>query len=230
MNSVEIIDTKNTLKNEVHQLISNAKKEVRMLNDSEMNRVEEIKEELRKLNGELEELEKDTQLPENINIEKNKRQMETKNFSLVAAIRNAASNKQQDELTQAVIDAGQENMRNSQTKYQGQIQIPSAEFRTITKATEGTDVVATDIYDIAQAIHDHSVLSELGCRVITGLVGDVQFLLLQQLMQLGSLRLLQLLQQLQLSLRLNLLLRDSVVLSLFQRCSWLRIQPVLKEQ
>ena len=175
MNSVEIIDTKNTLKNEVHQLISNAKKEVRMLNDSEMNRVEEIKEEIRKLNGELEELEKDTQLPEDINIEKNKRQMEKKNFSLVAAIRNAASNKQQDELTQAVIDAGQENMRNIQTKYQGQIQIPSAEFRTITKATEGTDVVATDIYDIAQAIHDHSVLSELGCRVITGLVGDVQF-------------------------------------------------------
>ena len=173
MNSVELMDKKNILKEEAKQITSNARQEIRMLSDEENTKIKEIKEEITKINEELRSFE-DIQLPETINL-KPKKQMENKNFSLVAAIRNAASNKQQDELTQAVIDAGQENMRMSQTTYTGQIQLPSAEFRTITKATEGTDVVATDIYDIAQAIHEKSVLSELGCRVISGLVGDVQF-------------------------------------------------------
>lgn len=173
MNSVELMDRKNILKEEAKKITSNARQEIRMLSDEENTKITEIKEEITKINEELRSLE-DVQLPETINL-KPKKQMENRNFSLVAAIRNAASNKQQDELTQAVIDAGQENMRMSQTSYTGQIQLPSAEYRTITKATEGVDVVATDIYDIAQAIHEHSVLSELGCRVISGLVGDVQF-------------------------------------------------------
>lgn len=167
------MDRKNILKEEAKKITSNARQEIRMLSDEENTKITEIKEEITKINEELRSLE-DVQLPETINLKKEKR-MEKKNFSLVAAIRNAASNKQQDEFTQAVIDAGQENMRMSQTSYTGQIQLPSAEYRTITKATEGGDVVATDIYDIAQAIHEHSVLSELGCRVISGLVGDVQF-------------------------------------------------------
>lgn len=173
MNSVELMDRKNILKEEAKKITSHARQEIRMLSDEENTKIAEIKEEIAKINEELRSLE-DVQLPETINL-KPKKQMENKNFSLVAAIRNAASNKQQDELIQAVIDAGQENMRMSQTTYTGQIQLPSAEFRTITKATEGVDVVATDIYDIAQAIHEKSVLSELGCRVISGLVGDVQF-------------------------------------------------------
>ena len=173
MNSVELMDRKNILKEEAKKITSHARQEIRMLSDEENTKIAEIKEEITKINEELRSLE-DVQLPETINL-KPKKQMENKNFSLVAAIRNAASNKQQDELIQAVIDAGQENMRMSQTTYTGQIQLPSAEFRTITKATEGVDVVATDIYDIAQAIHEKSVLSELGCRVISGLVGDVQF-------------------------------------------------------
>ena len=173
MNSVELMDRKNILKEDAKKITSKARQEIRMLSEEENTKITEIKEEITKINEELRSLE-DVQLPETINLKKEKR-MEKMNFSLVAAIRNAADNKQQDEFTQAVIDAGKENMRMSQTKYQGQIQLPSAEFRTITKATEGGDVVATDIYDIAQAIHEHSVLSELGCRVISGLVGDVQF-------------------------------------------------------
>ena len=151
MNSVELMDRKNILKEEAKKITSNARQEIRMLSDEENTKITEIKEEITKINEELRSLE-DVQLPETINLKKEKR-MEKKNFSLVAAIRNAASNKQQDEFTQAVIDAGQENMRMSQTSYTGQIQLPSAEYRTITKATEGGDVVATDIYDIGCPTH-----------------------------------------------------------------------------
>ena len=175
MNSVELIEKKNNLVNDVLSITSKARKEIRMLTDEENTQLTEIENKIKEINEELRQL--DVQLPEEVenNIKNTERKMTEKRFSLVTAIRNVASNRQQDELTQAVIDAGQENMRSAQTAYTGQIQVPASEFRTVTKSVEGVDVVATDIFDVAQAIHNKSVFAELGCRIIDGLVGDVQF-------------------------------------------------------
>lgn len=170
MNSQELLEQKAELKNEANTIIENCKREIRMMNEDETNRVNEIKRNIESINNQLNSL--DVQLSTNI---KKENKMEKKNFSLVKAIRNVASNRAQDEFTQEVLNAGAENFRMTGNSFQGQIQLPNAEFRTITKAVEGSDVVATDLFDVAQAISNKSVMADLGCRILTGLVNDVQF-------------------------------------------------------
>lgn len=174
MNSVELMEQKASLKEEANAIINVAQKEIRMLNDEENKKLGEIKEQIEMINGEIRKL--DVELPEDIKqINKKETMTRNENFSLVKAIRNVAANRQQDDLTQEVLNAGAENFRMTGNDYQGQIQLPNPEFRTITKATEGEDVVATDVFDVAQAIHNKSVLASLGCRILSGLTNDVQF-------------------------------------------------------
>lgn len=172
MTSVELLEQKEQLKQQVREITDSCKKEIRMLNEDENNTLNDIKNQIEKINEELRQL--DVELPKEINIKKENK-MEKRNFSLVNAIRNVANNKAQDEFTQEVLNAGADNFRASKNAFSGQIQLPSAEYRTITKTTEGTDVVATDLFDVAAAIHNKSVMADLGCRIITGLTGDVQF-------------------------------------------------------
>lgn len=170
MNSVELMDEKQQLKDEVKKITELAKKEIRMLTDEEKGKLNEIKEQIEKINGELREL--DVELPQETNNQKTKETME-KNFSLVKAIRNVANNVAQDELTQSVINEGMAEMRGTGNSYQGQIILPT-ETRTVTKTVEGADVVATDIFNVMEAIHSKSVMAELGCNIISGLTNDVQ--------------------------------------------------------
>lgn len=173
-NSVELLDKKEQLKKSVIEMTDIARKEIRMLTDEENQKLNETKEQIEKINEELRNL--DVELPQDEqNNLKPIRTMEKRNFSLVQAIRNVANNRQQDEFTQEVLNAGAENFRMTGNSFQGQIQLPNAEFRTITKATEGGDIVATDLFDIAQAIHNKSVMAALGCRIISGLTNDLQF-------------------------------------------------------
>ena len=68
-----------------------------------------------------------------------------------------------------------EELRKSGLSYGGQIQLPSMESRaTITVASEGDDVVATDLYNIVEPLRAKNVLVGAGAKFITGLVGDVQ--------------------------------------------------------
>lgn len=173
-NSVELMDSKQQLKDEVVELTEKCKKEVRMLTSEESVRLDEIKEQIKSINEELRNL--DVELPKNqkqIN-NKNFNKMETnKSFSLVKAIRNVANNVAQDELTQEVINEGMAEMRSTGNSYQGQIILPT-EKRTVTKSVEGADVVATDIFNVMEAIHNKSVMAQLGCNIVSGLVNDVQ--------------------------------------------------------
>lgn len=98
-----------------------------------------------------------------------------KNFSLLTAIRNVANNKPQDELTQAVIDAGSEEMRKAGMNFVGQIQLPSKEYRTVTVTTEGVDTVATQLMDVLEPLRAKNVLIQAGAKYLTGLTGDVQY-------------------------------------------------------
>lgn len=177
-NSVELLDKKTNLKNEVKDIIEICKKEIRLLSDEETAKVNDIKEQINKINEELRQMNESVELPKELTIKNNKK-METKNFSLVKAIRNVANNVAQDELTQEVINAGMAEMRNTGNAFQGQIILPT-EKRTVTKATEGSDVVQTDIFNVMEAIHSKSVMSQLGCNIISGLTNDVQIPLISE--------------------------------------------------
>lgn len=98
-----------------------------------------------------------------------------KEFRLIKAIRDVANNRSLDEVSSAVIAEGAEELRKSGLSYGGQIQLPSMENRaTITVASEGDDVVATELYNIVEPLRAKNVLVGAGAKFITGLVGDVQ--------------------------------------------------------
>lgn len=177
MNSVEILERKATLKDEANSLIETARVEIRALTETETNRINEIKQELTNLNDELRNLDvelpvEETEIKNNSNI----RTKMNKSFSLLTAIRNVAENKQQDSLSQAVIDNGANEMRNAGINFVGQIQVPMAEeYRTVTVSTEHDDVVATDLMDVLEPLHAKSTLLQSGVKFLSNLKGDVQY-------------------------------------------------------
>ena len=96
-------------------------------------------------------------------------------FILLKAINDIANNRNLDDAAKAVTNAGIEEMRKSGVNYGGQIQIPVNEIRADIKvATEGEDVVATDIFDILEPLRAKNVLVNAGASFLTNLVGDVQ--------------------------------------------------------
>ena len=175
MNSVEILDKKQQLKDEANAILDNCKQEIRMLNPDEQNKIEEIKQEINSLNEELRKLEETVELPQEINLIKTDKKMSEKNFSLIRAIRNVANNKALDAVDAAVVECGQEEMRKAGLNYVGQVQLPNSEYRTITVATEHDDVIATDLFDVVKPLNAKNVLIQAGAKYITGLVGDIQY-------------------------------------------------------
>jgi len=174
MNKIEIRDKQATLKDEVIEIINKAKSEIRELTEDELNTISKIKEQINALNQQLEEIEKEmfAESADKTNT-KNKRSM---NFSLIKSIRDISNNKQLDNASQAVINAGAEEMRKAGLSYGGQIQIPVAELRAneVTVSSEGEDVVETTFTNILEPLRAKNVLVKAGAKFMSGLVGDVQ--------------------------------------------------------
>lgn len=175
-NSVELLERKQALKDEALALVAKAETEIRNFSDEENSRYAAIKAEIETINAELRAL--DVELPketkQNLN-NLNNNKME-KRFSLLTAIRNVAENRQQDELSRAVIDRGAAEARAAAINHVGAIQIPvSEEYRTVTVTTEGGDVVATDMMNILEPLFAKNTLLQSGVQFLSGLKGDVQF-------------------------------------------------------
>lgn len=171
MNSVDLIEQKELLKQEMRDITSLCRKEIRMMSEDETSLYNEKKEQINKINEELRKLSEETEIQNDII--KPTKTMENKNFSIVKAIRSVANNQPLDEFNQSVVNAGMEEMRATGNAFQGQIVLPT-EKRAVDVATEGADVVATDIWNVMEAIHNKSVMAQLGCNIITNLVNDVQ--------------------------------------------------------
>ena len=198
MNSLEIKDAREQLKKRALEIIDNCKKEVRDMTEDETKEIDDLKakikekdEELKSLQARLDKLsfeedgedcteddrscdegEKDKENCRN-NSKSNIRKMK-KNFSLVKAIRSIANNQPLDDVTMAVIKAGQEEARKAGVNAQGQIQLPTEERATVTVAAEGEDVVATDLFDILTPLRAKNVLVNAGAKFLGNLVGNVQ--------------------------------------------------------
>lgn len=156
MNSLEIADKKATLVKRNLDILALAKAEVRELTDEENEEFKNNEEELQKLDEEMKELEDElenknnedgTETDPNEN-DKNteNRKMEKKDFSLLKELRNA-------------METG------------NPVKI---ENRAYTVASEGEDLVETDVYSILEPLRAKNVLVNAGAKFMTGLVGDVQ--------------------------------------------------------
>lgn len=103
----------------------------------------------------------------------NKRTMEK--FSLLKAINSIANNKQLDERSAEVVNAGVAEMRKSGLSYSGQIQLPIEERADVqaTVATAGLEAVATDKLNILEPLRANLVMAQAGATIMSGLVGNV---------------------------------------------------------
>lgn len=199
VNSLQLKDQKAQLKKRAQEIIDTVKKEMRDLTDKEAQEIEDIKQQMKEKDEELkalqarldnlsvEDVEDDEQEKEECagcedkEDEENKRnnniissKMNKRKFSLVKAIRNIANNQPLDNVTLAVINAGQEESRKAGVNAQGQIQLPTEERASVTVAAEGEDVVATDLFDILTPLRAKNVLVNAGARFMGNLVGNVQ--------------------------------------------------------
>ncbi len=166
MNSVELMDKKNQLKMKADAILSGAEKESRKLTDEETSQFEALKKEIEDVDNEIRDL------SNKLNKETNKRSMEK--FSLLKAINDVANNRQLDERSKEVVDAGIADMRKAGLSYSGQILLP-IEARDIqaTVATNGQEAVAEDKLNILEPLRANLVLSAAGANYMTGLVGNV---------------------------------------------------------
>lgn len=103
----------------------------------------------------------------------NQRQTMKQRFSLLKAIKAVAENRSIDDITAAVNSVGMKEMRKAGLNTIGQIYLPT-EQRAISVATEGVDVVATDLYDIIEPLRAKNVLLSAGAKFYTGLSNNVQ--------------------------------------------------------
>lgn len=175
MNSVELLDKKAQLKEQAYNMIDVAKQEIRSFSETEKEAYESIKNEIEQINEELRALEV-ALAPEIINdLNKQTKPIMEKNFSLLKAVRSCANNQSLDNVSMAVVEAGAEEMRKAGLNFSGQIQLPSPEFRAVTVAAEGEDVVATDLMDIAKPLQARNVMVQAGAKYLSGLTGDVQY-------------------------------------------------------
>lgn len=176
MNSVEIKDKIAQLKKRANEICDTCKAEIRDFSESEVSEIDKIKLEITDLNEELRKLDKELSI--NNQETKNKTIM-TKEFRLIKAINDVANNRTLDNVSNAVIGKGAEEMRKAGLSFGGQIQLPVEERATISVANEGEDVVETNFTNILEPLRAKNVLIQAGAKYLGGLTGDVQVPLME---------------------------------------------------
>lgn len=146
-------------------------------NETKANEEEEVKPEVEE-NTEDDDTTQEEVVEEEDKETRNHKFINTRNkmkqrFSLLRAIKAVAENRNIDDVTAAVNNAGMKEMRKAGLNTIGQIYLPT-EKRAVSVATEGVDVVATDLYDIIEPLRAKNVLLNAGAKFYTGLSNNVQ--------------------------------------------------------
>ena len=167
MTTLELIDQKEQLRIKAENIINSAEKECRKLNEEETNTFAEIKQQIADVEKDIRDLEKE------LNNKTVKRTMEK--FSLLKAINDVANNRNLDEKSQEIVNAGIAEMRKAGQSYSGQIVLPVEERSTVqaTVTSAGEEVVAEDKLNILEPLRANLVLTGAGASYMTGLVGNV---------------------------------------------------------
>lgn len=171
MDTLTLIDQKEQLRKKAEDLIANAEKEIRKLNDGETLELNHIKEEIASIDSQIKGIEEENK--RNYKPQINKKTMEK--FSLLKVINDVANNRQLDERAQEVVTAGIAEMRKAGQSYSGQIVLPIEERANIqaTVATAGQENVAEDKLGILEPLRANLVLVQAGASYMTGLIGNV---------------------------------------------------------
>lgn len=156
---IDLIEKRKKLVTESQQIIENAEKENRKLTDNEQIRLDEIDNEIKKLENNLN------------NKNKNNKNMENREFSLIKTIRNIVEGRQHDDFTLEIINAGANELRKAGVTYKGQLTLPF-EYRS-TLISDNNPSVETNVLDIQTPLYNALTLTKAGATYLTGLVGNV---------------------------------------------------------
>lgn len=169
-NTLELLDKKEQLTIQAKNILTAGKSESRKLSADEESayndlckQIADVDKEIRDINNKL-------------NKETNKVIKRTMSkFSLIKAVNDIANNRNLDEKSQEVVNAGIAEMRKAGQSYSGQIVLPIEERGDIqaTVATNGQEIVAEDKLNILEPLRANLVMAQAGATYMSGLVGNV---------------------------------------------------------
>lgn len=180
MDSLTLIDQKEQLRKKAEELISNAEKELRKLDEKETNELNSIKKEIADIDSQIRSIEEENKRNYKPQTKTNMKEK----FSLLKAINDVANNRQLDERALEVVAAGQAEFRKAGQNYSGQIVLPIEERTFDGVITGGNDYsadthnggkenVAEDKLGILEPLRANLVLVQAGASYMTGLIGNV---------------------------------------------------------
>jgi HK97 family phage major capsid protein len=171
---LEMRDKRALLLDEAKQLLETAKTEVRKLTDDEQADFDAKTNEVKELSNQIKLKDVDTR--NDVDVTKQIKSNKMSEFKLLNAIKAKVENRQLDEATMQVIEAGKSEMRKSGINPEGTIVLPS-EYRAIVNvtgnATEGKEIVGVEQTNILEPLREALVLTKAGATFLPGLVGDV---------------------------------------------------------
>lgn len=169
-NTLELLDKKEQLTIQAKNILTAGKSESRKLSADEENAYNDLCKQIADVDKEIRDIN------DKLNKETNKVIKRTMSkFSLIKAVNDIANNRNLDERSQEVVNAGIAEMRKAGQSYSGQIVLPIEERGNIqaTVATNGQEVVAEDKLNILEPLRANLVMAQAGATYMSGLVGNV---------------------------------------------------------
>lgn len=169
-NTLELLDKKEQLTIQAKNILTAGKSEYRKLSADEENAYNDLCKQIADVDKEIRDIN------DKLNKETNKVIKRTMSkFSLIKAVNDIANNRNLDERSQEVVNAGIAEMRKAGQSYSGQIVLPIEERGNIqaTVATNGQEVVAEDKLNILEPLRANLVMAQAGATYMSGLVGNV---------------------------------------------------------
>ena len=167
MTSLELLDKKEQLTIKANSILTAGKTESRKLTADEESAYNDLCKEIADADREIRDI------TSKLNKETNKTKMSK--FSLIKAVNDIANNRNLDERSQEVVNAGIAEMRKAGQSFSGQIVLPIEERGDIqaTVTANGQEVVAEDKLNILEPLRANLVMPKAGATYMSGLVGNV---------------------------------------------------------
>ena len=173
MNSLELLDKRCQVVEQIESIINLCKAEQRKLNESEDTEIQRLHEELTDIDNQLKQIDNDNkrnlnQITDNNEIKTRKRMK----YSILNAIREELNGKQYSDETRAMLDAGAQEFKNAGITCNSNLTIPM-EVRADITTTTGDPAIIENKEAILLPLRERLVLAKAGANYLTGIQGEI---------------------------------------------------------
>lgn len=181
--SLKLKEERQSLIDELQNIVNNSKEEKRSFTEDETKRQDEIHAEIARLDGEISRAEKNEEILSRSAGPVNKQSKEEKEiqsrFSISRAIGLVMRGKDLDGVEKEVFQEAVNEARDAGVNIEGNIAIPSSFMEkrdyNATTGSAGGFTVGTEIGEAIEILRPVSVIESAGARVMTGLTSNVSF-------------------------------------------------------